>query len=186
MDSSAVAAAAGVATALIALVAAVLVVWQVVEMRKTTYASAFKAVYDMLQDESLRQNRRFVMRHLRIREFVSWSDEDIQRAERVCHSYDCVGIMCRSGFIPTDVVADSWGDSLRTCWNVVQPSWRSTVRIATHRNCGTTSSGSPGAPWRSGARYPPAADEAAAGGSVLRAQGMTTGSVSGGGSSAQR
>lgn len=121
MDSSAVAAAAGVATALIALVAAVLVVWQVVEMRKTTYASAFKAVYDMLQDESLRQDRRFVMRHLRVREFASWSDEDIQRAERVCHSYDCVGIMCRSGFIPPDVVADSWGDSLRTCWNVLRP-----------------------------------------------------------------
>ncbi|WP_198165356.1 hypothetical protein [Nocardia fusca] len=109
MDSSAVAAAAGVATALIALVATVLVVWQVVEMRKTTYASAFKAVYDMLQDESLCQDCRFVMRHLRIREFASWSDEDIQRAERVCHSYDCVGIMCRRGFIPTDVVADSWG-----------------------------------------------------------------------------
>lgn len=121
MDSSAVAAAAGVATALIALVAAVLVVWQVVEMRKTTYASAFKAVYDMLQDESLRQDRRFVMRHLRVREFASWSDEHIQRAERVCHRYDCVDIMCRRGFIPPDVVADSWGDSLRTCWNVLQP-----------------------------------------------------------------
>lgn len=121
MDWSAVAAAAGVATASIALVAAALVVWQVVEMRKTTYASAFKAVYDMLQDESLRQDRRLVMRNLRTREFTSWSEEEVQRAERVCHSYDCVGIMCRNGFIPTDVVADSWGDSLRTCWNVLQP-----------------------------------------------------------------
>ncbi|WP_459546674.1 DUF4760 domain-containing protein [Nocardia sp. X0981] len=45
----------------------------------------------------------------------------IQRAEKVCHSYYCVGIMCRNGFIPTNVVADSWGDSLRTCWNGLQP-----------------------------------------------------------------
>ncbi|NUP25223.1 MAG: hypothetical protein HOQ44_00750 [Nocardia sp.] len=121
MDSSAIGAVSGVATASIALVAAALVVWQVFEMRKTSYASAFKAVYDILQSESLRQDRRLVMRELRTRDHTAWSDEEIQRAERVCHSYDCVGIMCRSGFIPADVVADSWGDSLRTCWNVLEP-----------------------------------------------------------------
>ncbi|TQM25779.1 DUF4760 domain-containing protein [Nocardia bhagyanarayanae] len=121
MDSSAVAAAAGVATAVIALVAASLVVWQVTEMRKTTYVSAFKAVYDMLQAEGIRQDRRFVMRELRIRNLDTWTEDDILRAERVCHSYDSVAIMCRNGFIPTDVVADSWGDSLRTCWSVLRP-----------------------------------------------------------------
>ncbi|BDT89870.1 hypothetical protein GV791_01615 [Nocardia cyriacigeorgica] len=121
MDSSAIAAAAGVATALIALVAASLVVWQVTEMRKTTNASAFKAVYDMLQDERIRQDRRLVMRELRFRELGAWTEEEILRAERVCHSYDCVAIMCRNGYIPTVVVADSWGDSLRTCWSVLRP-----------------------------------------------------------------
>ncbi|ONM50031.1 DUF4760 domain-containing protein [Nocardia donostiensis] len=121
MDSSAIAAAAGVATALIALVAASLVVWQVIEMRKATYATAFKSVYDMLQNEKLRQDRRFVMRELKGRDFDAWTESEILRAERVCHSYDCVGIMCRNGFIPTEVVADSWGDSLRTSWDVLQP-----------------------------------------------------------------
>ncbi|CCF66163.1 protein of unknown function [Nocardia cyriacigeorgica GUH-2] len=109
------------ATALIALVAASLVVWQVTEMRKTTNASAFKAVYDMLQDERIRQDRRLVMRELRFRELGAWTEEEILRAERVCHSYDCVAIMCRNGYIPTVVVADSWGDSLRTCWSVLRP-----------------------------------------------------------------
>lgn len=121
MDSAAVAAAAGVATAVIALVAAFLVVWQVVEMRRASYATAFKAVYDLLQRQELRQERRFVFRELRDRPFDTWTTEEIIRAEQVCESYDSVGIMCRMGFIPVHVVADSWGDSVRTSWTILRP-----------------------------------------------------------------
>ncbi len=39
-----------------------------------------------------------------------------------CHqNYDCVGIMCRQGFIPVAVVADSWGDSFRRTWAILAP-----------------------------------------------------------------
>ncbi|MET8653914.1 DUF4760 domain-containing protein [Nocardia aurea] len=121
MDSAAIAAAAGVSTAVIALVAATLVIWQVSEMRRATYATAFKAVHDLLQQEELRQDRRFVLTTLRPRPVDTWTNDEIVRAERVCASYDAVGIMCRMKFIPIDVVAVSWGDSLRTSWTILRP-----------------------------------------------------------------
>lgn len=121
MSSETVAAAAGVTTAAIALVAAVLVVWQVKEMRRATYASAFKAVHDLLQTESLRQDRRFVMTDLKNRAFATWTEEEMSRAGRVCASYDSVGVMCRLGLIPVDMVAEPWCDSIRTCWRIVRP-----------------------------------------------------------------
>ncbi|MGW6421368.1 DUF4760 domain-containing protein [Nocardia sp. NPDC055053] len=121
MDSAVIAAAASVSTAVIALVAAGLVVWQVTEMRRATYASAFKVVHDLLQAEELRQDRRFVMTQLRARPLATWTEAEIVRAERVCASYDSVGVMCRMRFIPIDVVADPWCDSIRTSWSVLRP-----------------------------------------------------------------
>lgn len=121
MDSAGIAAVASVSTAVIALVAASLVVWQIAEMRRATYAAAFKALHDMLQAEELRQDRRLVMTHLRNRPVASWTDDEIVRAERVCASYDSVGIMCRMRLVPVDLVADTWCDSIRNSWNVLRP-----------------------------------------------------------------
>lgn len=121
MSSTAISAAAAVGTAVIALVAAALVVWQVTEMRRATYASAFKAVHDLLQTEELRKDRRFVMADLSGRPVETWTEAEIVRAERVCASYDSVGVMCRMRFIPVDVVADSWCNSIRTSWGVLRP-----------------------------------------------------------------
>ncbi|MFD9549326.1 hypothetical protein ACFWBG_18180 [Nocardia salmonicida] len=121
MDAGTIAAGAGVSTAVIALGAAILVVWQVTEMRRAAYASAFKVVHDLLQTEEIRQDRRFVMANLRDQPFAVWSDDAKIRAERVCASYDSVGIMCRMRLIPLEVVVDPWGDSIRKCWNVLRP-----------------------------------------------------------------
>lgn len=121
MDPGVVAALAGTATATIALCAAVIVVWQVVEARRATFASAFKVAYDILQAEDLRRDRRVVSAVLKSKDLASWTHEEIAHAERVCQSYDAIGIMCRHGYLPTKVIADSWGDSLRTTWCVVRP-----------------------------------------------------------------
>ena len=115
------AAYANVATAAIALVTALIIVWQIREMRRSTSATAFKAAYDILQTDRHREEREFVMSVLKEKPFTDWNDDDKKRAERVCQSYDVIAIMCKHGFLPTAAIAEEWGDSLRKTWSVLAP-----------------------------------------------------------------
>lgn len=121
MTPDIIVAISGALTATVTLVTACIVVRQVREMRRATHATAFKAVYDMLQADSCRADRAFVMKDLATKSLESWTPDARSRAERVCQNYDCVGIMCRQGFIPVAVVADSWGDSFRRTWAILAP-----------------------------------------------------------------
>lgn len=121
MDWSALEAIAAAATAIVSLATAIIVIRQIREMQKSTHATAFKAAYDMLQTDDLRQARGFVISVLGKKTFTDWTDIEKARAEKVCQNYDSVGIMCRRGFIPVEVIADSWGDSLRRTWEVLSP-----------------------------------------------------------------
>jgi len=108
-------------SALALLVTVLIMAFQIREMRRATYAAAFKAVYDMLQTDDVRNARRIVLGTLSSKPFDSWTDEEKRIAEKVCSSYDTVAIMVRNGMVPADVVADSWGDSLRRTWRVLSP-----------------------------------------------------------------
>lgn len=90
-------------------------------LRGTIHAQAFKAAMDILQVESVRQNRGVVLSQLKDKQLAQWSDDEKGAAESVCHTYDCVGIMVRSGMLPVELVADHWGDSLRRTWAIVAP-----------------------------------------------------------------
>ena len=103
------------------LVTVVIMAVQIREMRRATYAAAFKAVYDMLQTDDVRGARRIVLGTLANKSMESWTEEERQVAEKVCSSYDTVGIMVRNDMVPVDVVADSWSDSLRRTWRVLSP-----------------------------------------------------------------
>jgi len=103
------------------LVTVLIMAIQIKEMRRATYAAAFKAVYEILQTDDLRAARRTVMVSLAGKPFESWTDEEKLIADKVCASYDVVAIMVRHGMVPADVVAENWGDSLRRTWRVVSP-----------------------------------------------------------------
>ena len=108
-------------SALALLVTVLIMAFQIREMRRATYAAAFKAVYDMLQTDDVRNARRIVLGTLASKPLDSWTDEEKRIAEKVCSSYDTVAIMVRNGMVPVDVVADSWGDSLRRTWHILSP-----------------------------------------------------------------
>ncbi len=121
MNPIIIAAVAQVVSAII-LVATAFILWvQIRETRRATYASTFKAVYDMLQDESKREDRGFVLGELGVKDFSSWTPDEKKRAEKVCHSYDALGIICKNRLLPAHLVTDSWGDSLRRCWIILAP-----------------------------------------------------------------
>ena len=106
---------------LIALITAIFILLQVKEIKRATYTGAFKAIYEILQDEEKRKARGHVLNVLSKKEYKDWTDEDKKIAEKVCHNYDSAGIIVRNKMLPTKIVADSWGDSLRRCWSILHP-----------------------------------------------------------------
>lgn len=90
-------------------------------LTNAAYAQVYRTVVDILQDEDVRRARRTVLEQLASRPFSAWGAPDIKAAERVCNTYDSVGIMIRHGMLPVEYVADSWGDSLRRTWAILRP-----------------------------------------------------------------
>lgn len=106
---------------LLLFVTAVVLVWHAHEMRRSTSAAAFKSIYDILQDEKIRTARGVVLFDLKGKNLSEWSKEEMLQAEIVCQNFDSVAIMVRNGMIKESIIADSWGDSLRSCWERLSP-----------------------------------------------------------------
>jgi hypothetical protein len=87
----------------------------------TQYAQVYKTVVDLLQNEPVRAARKSVMEDLRNKPRVAWTAQDIHDAEVVCHTYDSAGLMAKWQMIPTDYIAESWGDSLCKTWSILKP-----------------------------------------------------------------
>jgi hypothetical protein len=121
MDTTTLSAIVGIISTIILLGTVIVMLIQVNEMRRATYATAFKAVYDLLQTDDVRSARRVVFTKLANKPFEAWTQDEKQIAEKVCSSYDCAAIMVRNGMVPAKVVADSWGDSLRKTWGILAP-----------------------------------------------------------------
>src|SRR5260221_7489477 len=90
--------------------------------RKSTIATAFAKAVEILQDENRRKDRGLIFS---LRDagtpYEKWDSEQRSAGERVCHSYDQVGIMIRAGMFPKELVVDSWGYSLRNIWPILKP-----------------------------------------------------------------
>lgn len=117
----AVAAIATAISTLVITVALVLAYLEIREIRKATYATAYKAAFDILQAEEIRSARRFVFRELKDKDLKEWTEDDTRTAEKVCYTYDGIGQMVRHGFLPKNSIVDSWGVSLRRSWDIVKP-----------------------------------------------------------------
>ena len=107
-------------SACVMLVSVIIMANQTREMRRATNATAFKSVYNILQDD-LVHAARYKIYKLDSKNIETWTDDEKKAAEKVCCSFDAVGIMCQNNMIPVDVVADSWGYALRHSWRILAP-----------------------------------------------------------------
>lgn len=121
VDPTVVAAVSSAFSSIVLFVSIIILLMQVREMRRATYAQAFKAVYDILQTDDVRAARGTVLGKLRDKPFEDWNEVEIKAAEKVCQTFDSAAIMVRHGMIPVEAVADSWGDSLRRTWKIIVP-----------------------------------------------------------------
>jgi len=120
IDIAVIGIAINAVSALVVLVTVIIMANQTREMRRATNATAFESIYNMLQDDVV-QSARYTVYSLADKPFESWTDDEKKVAEKVCCSYDAVGIMIRNNMLPLDVVADSWGYSLRRSWRILSP-----------------------------------------------------------------
>jgi hypothetical protein len=120
MNWVAVGAIGTVVTSVVIAVSVGFLLWQVRELRRATYAQVFANVVRVLQEEEVRKARRILF-GLKGRPLEKWTEEERLTAERVCQSYDSVGIMVRIGLLPKAIVTRNWGDSLVRSWDAARP-----------------------------------------------------------------
>lgn len=105
----------------VAFLVSLLFIWrQLDQMKKSTMATAFSKAVEILQSESVRDDRGKIF-NIQDKSYSEWSTEEKKIGERVCHTYDQVGIMVRAGMFPKILIVDSWGYSLRRIWPILKP-----------------------------------------------------------------
>jgi len=108
----------------IILVTAIVVYYQLREMRKATVATAFSSIAEFLESKEVRDARRVLM-EISEEDFTKWKDEEKKSAEIACSTYDVIGIMLREEVIDHKMVTLAWRDSIVRCWEKAQPMIKS-------------------------------------------------------------
>ncbi len=95
---------------------------QLSETKRTADIDCFLRAASILQDETLRSDRAFLFLHESIdsKSPDSWFLDRTTSAERVCSSYDLVGILLKKGLLPKDLILDAWSDSIKKSWQATR------------------------------------------------------------------
>lgn len=95
--------------------------FQLVAMKRSAYFEAYCTVRDILQEEEVREARRFVF-DLAKKRGEDWTEDKTAReqAEIVCHTYDAVGQIVRNKLLPKGYIK-SWAVSIRPLWKILSP-----------------------------------------------------------------
>ena len=97
-------------TAIIIFVSAIFVIKQINFMRKTIEAQSYGEARRLLQDEKVRQAQRTVFKiRTENKTIDQWTKAEINDAEIVCHTYDCVGQMIRFEYLDKKIILKSLG-----------------------------------------------------------------------------
>ncbi len=124
IDWNAVTAICTAIATLIIFITAVIAISQLSEMKRATIAQAFSTVLAHLQLEETRQARRVLM-HIREADFSKWTQEQIDKAEIACSTYDVVGILLKRKVIDPRMVTAEWHVSIIRCWERALPMTKS-------------------------------------------------------------
>ena len=90
-------------------------------MVQSNYATAYKVAFDILQDQKIRDARKYVFENLKNKPFDKWDDKDKEEAEKVCQSYDSIGQLVRRKMIPKEYIVGNWLVGLRDSWKILEP-----------------------------------------------------------------
>lgn len=119
--STAIIALLTAAMGLVILTTAIFALLQFKEILKSRKFTVFMNLSEFLQREDIREARGTLMENIVKKEnFRDWTKEDIEKAEKVCTSYNFAGEMVPK-FIDKDMVVPGRWDSIIKCYEAAQP-----------------------------------------------------------------
>jgi hypothetical protein len=89
--------------------------------RQAASAQNMLSLVDFLQASHVRDAREIVIRCLSGKALSDWAEADRRAASIVCSNYNVVGLIVQLGLVRKEHIVDTWGPSIRTCFEIVTP-----------------------------------------------------------------
>lgn len=86
------------------------------ESIKSRHLEGITYVRNLIGTPQASDNRRWVYKVLRTTTGPLNEDDD-QKAREICRDFDHIGLLCRQGLLPMDVIAETYGRNIVDMWN---------------------------------------------------------------------
>ena len=98
----------------------VAILHQISKQNRANRAQAFTNLIGWVQREEIRLARRklFLLRDKQ-KKLEHWEQDEIMEVEKVCHTYDTVGIMWREKIVPERILA-YWSTTITESWDIAE------------------------------------------------------------------
>lgn len=106
---------------LVVLIYGVVVARDIRESVKTRYLDGMKYVRDLLVTPEAAEKRRWVYQDLE-KAATPLSPENADRVRNICRDFDNIGLLCRKGLLPTDIIVETYSRNILDMWERLKPS----------------------------------------------------------------
>ena len=95
---------------------------QLEEAKKATNAEYFFRATATIQDDEIREARAHLFKIVldEKKPLKEWTNSDKVMVEKVCQSYDLIGMMIKNGFVDENLILSSWHISIKKSWKCSQ------------------------------------------------------------------
>ena len=95
---------------------------QLKAMQKAAIGQNILSLVNFLQAPHVRDARTTVLKKLKLREYVDWTEDEKREASLVCSTYDVASILIfQQRLMPPDAFISNWGPSIKGCYEICQP-----------------------------------------------------------------
>ena len=91
------------------------------ESAKARYLDGMKYVRELLATPEAVERRRWVYQDLENAE-SPLSIENLDRVRAICRDFDSIGLLCRKGLLPTNIIAETYSRNILEMWQRLKPS----------------------------------------------------------------
>jgi hypothetical protein len=115
---------ASIATVLgvaVVIPAAIIALWQLIEMRKARHLEAMLQVYEMFGSKASRKERRFIYNELNYSSPEAFTSEELEIVEHVSVTFERIGKLVESDLVPANELLEGHCEVIIRSWNRLKP-----------------------------------------------------------------
>ena len=107
--------------AVILFICAIVVARDIRESIKMRYLDGMKYVREIIATPEAAENRRWVYKELdKVTRPLSL--EDANKVRAICRDFDNIGLLCRKGLLPTEIITETYSRNILDMWKCLKPS----------------------------------------------------------------